>query len=299
MAQELAPVETAAERDSNRIIEQQLDERIAAVEAAAGADVVTYVGPIYGYASDAIKDAVEQIAPRRRKLLVVLETGGGYIDVAERIATIFRHHYRRVDFLVPTYAMSAGTVLVMSGDSILMDYASVLGPIDPQVARGNDLVPALGYLVQYERLIEKSERGVLTTAELAYLVRNFDAAELYRYEQERELSIALLQEWLVKYKFKNWKKTETRGMSVTKAMRQERALAVATKLNETDHWHSHSRGIPIEVLRRDLKLLIDDFGEDAKLRGPLHDYYRLLKDYTMRRMHELIVLHTKGHYVGI
>lgn len=155
MGPELTGVETAAERDSNRIIEQQLDERGEAVEAAAGADVLTYIGPIYGYASDAIKDAVETIQPRRGKLLVVLETGGGYIDQAERIARIFRHHYRRVDFLVPAFAMSAGTVLVMSGDSILMDYASILGPIDPQVARGNDLVPALGYLVQYERLIEK------------------------------------------------------------------------------------------------------------------------------------------------
>lgn len=103
----------------------------------------------------------------------------------------------------------------------------------------------------------------------------------------------------MKYKFKGWKKTQTHGTTVTTAMRKDRALQVATKLNETDHWHSHSRGIPMEVLRRDLKLLIDDFGENPKLRRPLHDYYRLLKDYTMRRMHEIIVLHTRGHYVGI
>jgi hypothetical protein len=98
--------------------------------------------------------------------------------------------------------MSAGTVLVMSGDAIHMDYASVLGPIDPQVQRGDQLVPALGHLEQYQRLIDKSGAGTLTTAELVYLVQNFDAAELYRYEQERELSIALLEEWLVNFKFK-------------------------------------------------------------------------------------------------
>ena len=38
-----------------------------------------------------------------------------------------------------------------------MDYYSVLGPIDPQVNRGEGLVPALGYLKKYDELIEKSE----------------------------------------------------------------------------------------------------------------------------------------------
>jgi len=288
---------SAAERDSNRIIEQQLDSRLAAVEEAANADAIAYLGPMYRVADDQVKDAVEAIHPRRDKLLVILETGGGYVDVAERIARIFRHHYGHVDFLIPNYAMSAGTILAMSGDSILMDYASILGPIDPQIPRGDDLVPALGYLVQYERLIEKSNKGELSTAELAFLLENFDAAELYRYEQERELSIALLQEWLVKYKFKNWTKTETKGKKVTPAMRKTRAREVAEKLNQTDRWHSHSRGIPMEVLQRDLKLLIDDFGADPKLGPALHDYYRLLKNYMMRRDH-VIVLHSGGRYVG-
>lgn len=107
-----------------------------------------------------------------------------------------------------------------------MDYASVLGPIDPQLDRGGVLVPALGYLEQCKRLIAKSAAGTLTTAELAYLVEKFDPAELYRYEQERELSIALLEDWLVKYKFKNWKVTETSKKPVTATMRKKRAKAI-------------------------------------------------------------------------
>lgn len=221
------------------------------------------------------------------------------MDTAERIARIFRHHYQRVDFLVPSYAMSAGTILVMSGDAIHMDYASTLGPIDPQVRRGDGgLVPALGYLEWYERLIAKSAAGDLTTAEAMFLVQNFDAAELYRYEQERELSIALLKEWLVKYKFKDWKKTADRGKTVTKKMRTDRAATIARQLNKTDRWHSHSRGIPMEVLRRDLKLHIDDFGEDPKLQPAVHDYYRLLTDYLVKRGHDAFVMHRRGLYVG-
>jgi Serine dehydrogenase proteinase len=290
---------STAERDSNNIIEQQLDARLSAVAKAANADVLTYMGPLYPHASDEIKDAVELIDAKQRKLLVVLETVGGYMDVAERAARIFRHHYSEVGFIVPSFAMSAGTILVMSGDDIYMDYASVLGPIDPQIERGDQLVPALGYLVQYERLIDKSAKGTLTTAELTFLVENFDAAELYRYEQERALSIALLEDWLAKYKFKAWVKTKTRGAKVTGQMRKDRATEIAEALNDTDRWHSHSRGIPMEVLRRDLKLLIEDFGADPNLGPALHDYYRLLRDYGMtRRGHYFFILHTEGRYVG-
>lgn len=293
-----------AERDSNRIVESQLDDRAATLEAAADADVLSYLGPMYPPGDDVVKDVVEAMKKNRRgrhrsRLMVLLETGGGLITVAERIARIFRHHYRRVDFVVPTYAMSAGTVLVMSGDSIYMDYASTLGPIDPQVRKRDRYVPALGYLEQYNRLVEKSAEGKLTTAELAYFMQNFDAAELYQYEQERELSIALLEGWLVKYKFKNWKVTETNKTSVTRTMRKARAVEVAEKLNDTKHWHSHSRGIPMETLRRDLKLLVDDFDADSKLAQPVHDYFRLLQDYQTRRSHFLYVIHGKGHHVGL
>ncbi len=295
----------AAERDSNLIIEGQLDSRIERLEAAAGAHVVSYLGPMYEPADDEIKDAVEEIArtrrrPRQKKVLVFLETGGGLITVAERMANIFRHHYSHVDFLIPTYAMSAGTVLAMAGDEIYMDYASTLGPIDPQIRRrGTErLVPALGYLEQYERLVKKSAEKKLTAAELTDLVENFDPAELYQFEQERELSIALLKQWLVKYKFKNWKVTETREVSVTPKMREDRAEEIARKLNDTQRWHSHSRGITMGVLRKDLKLLIHDFGAEPELAAAVHDYCRLLADYRVKRGHHVFVVHTRGRYVG-
>lgn len=289
-----------AEQDSNRIIEAQLDDRLKKLQAVMGADLLTYIGGIIYGAEDSIKDAIEDIANRADKLVVFLETNGGYIEVAERIAHTFRYHYPTVEFVVPNFAMSAGTVLVMAGDAIHMDYSSILGPIDPQVQRpgAEAFVPALGYLEQYERLIKKSAKGTLTTAELAYLVQNFDAAELYRYEQERELSIALLEEWLVKYKFKNWKKTQTRRIAVTAAMKKVRAKQVAKLLNKTDKWHSHSRGIPMDVLTKDLKLQIDDFGQDADLARLIREYYRLLKDYQLRRGHVYMALHTEGRYEG-
>lgn len=129
------------------------------------------------------------------------------------------------------------------------------------------------------------------------MIENFNPAELYQYEQERELSIALLEEWLAKYKFKNWRETETKGTKVTAEMRKDRAADIARKLNETNRWHSHSRGIPMDVLRRDLKLLIDDFREDASLGPVIPGYYHLLKDYAIKRGN-MVVLHTRERYFG-
>lgn len=86
-------------------------------------------------------------------------------------------------------------------------------------------------------------------------------------------------------------------MKVTAEMRKERAQEIARKLNEMKRWHSHSRGIPMEVLRRDLKLLINDLGANANLGAEMQSYYHLLKDYTFKRGYT-VVLQTRERYVG-
>lgn len=135
-------------------------------------------------------------------------------------------------------------------------------------------------------------------AELHYLVTRFDPAELYSYEQARELSITLLKQWLVNYKFKNWEKTATRKKVVTKRMKVARAADIARKLNDTDFWHSHGHGISMEVLSRDLKLQIEDFGDKIELTESIRSYHRLLIDYMGRRSHTAS-LHTEKGYVPI
>jgi hypothetical protein len=285
--------------NANAIIENQLDTHIGAIEEAMGADVLAFCGPIVHGVEDYLRDVIEDISIRREKLVVILETEGGFIEVAERIANVIRRHYKIVDFVVPNFAMSAGTVLVMCGDAIHMDYFSVLGPIDPQTERPDGrLIPALGYLEKYDALIKKSKQGKLTTAEMTFLVSKFDPAELYYYEQSKRLSDSLLQKWLVKYKFKNWVKTATRGRTVTTAMKKARAKQIADKLNDTKEWCSHARGISLEVLRNDLNLQIEDFGEKAETNRCVREYYKLLRDYMAKRGHRWVI-HSHQNYTPI
>jgi hypothetical protein len=264
----------------NTFVERQLDELAACLEKKLDADVMAIIGPIFGGVEDNVREAVESRPTKRPKAAVILDTSGGVVEVVERMVHAIRHHYKEVTVIVPGKAMSAGTVFAMSGDSIMMDYFSCLGPIDPQVERDGKLVPALSYLTQFERLKERSESGELTTAEIA-LLQKLDLAELHLFEEARELSSTLLKKWLATYKFKDWHITDTGKIPVTQELREKRALEIAGKLADHQRWHSHGRAIPMSVLQNpdDINLKIDDFGKDSELSRQIKEYHQFLDDY--------------------
>ena len=286
--------------NANDFIERQLDRRIAAIEDSFEADSLTVYGPLYRNLDGLLRKAVEtkcKEEPIRTKAAIVLTTLGGYIEVVHRMVDTLRHHYETVEFIVPNYAYSAGTIFAMSGDAIHMDYYSRLGPIDPQVeiSDGSRMVPALGYLERYEILIKKADQGSLNMAEMNILVNGFDQAELYQYDHQRDLSITLLKEWLCKYKFKDWKKTRTRKKTVTEKMKEKRAKEIAEELNNTERWHIHGHGISMEVLEKDLNVQIDDFGSVPHTSKQIRGYHDLLSDYMARRRINGVI-HFKGTY---
>ena len=280
--------------NSNIVVEAHINDALKQIANHQQSDVFVLMGPLVFGVDDYVKKLTESIpGKKKKKLLVLLETSGGLVETTERIANLFRNHYpESVQFLIPNYAFSAGTILAMSGDEILMDYHSVLGPIDPQIERrdGKGLMPASGYLIKYDSLIEKARdpKEPFSQAELHYLIQHFNPAELYQYEQARELSIALLVEWLVKYKFKDWQKA--------KSQKSRRAKMIAKRLSDTDLWKSHGRGISMDVLRNSLKLRITDFGNDKYLDNYVKKYYYLLKDYLSKR-EVRSVLHSNEQFI--
>ena len=231
--------------DANSIIEGQLHSLLGEVAKAFDTDALGFSGPLVFGTDNVFRIVIEahKKSDSRRELTIVLTTLGGVVEVVQRIVAIIRHHYDLVNFVIPDYAYSAGTILVMSGDTIYMDYFSRLGPIDPQIERGDRLVPALGYCERYQELISASGTRQLTDAELAVLISAFDQAELHQYEQARDLSVSLLEDWLPRYKFKNWDKTETKGETVTPEKKKERAKEIALALKDTKKWHSHAAGV--------------------------------------------------------
>jgi hypothetical protein len=277
------------------LVRAQLDDRLDELERAFGADCFTLIGPIAFQIDDVIRDEIEEIKNKKEKLVFIIESGGGFAETARRISDTLRHHYRFVEFVVPSYAMSASTILVMSGDAIHMDYYSVLGPIDPQVDDGNgNLIPASGYLINYEKLLQKANAGIISATEMRLLL-SFDQGKLYYYDQGRSLSRSLVEEWLAKYKFKDWTKTETRGAPVTDVMKKTRATEIANALNDTEKWNSHGMGISRDVLVNDLNLKIEDFGSDATTNAAIKGYHKLLLDY-MAANNYIRLTHTRENW---
>lgn len=262
-------------------VREWADRQLMALEEALESDGLAIISPITYGLEHRVKVAVEARVSRRSGLFVVLDTVGGVVEVVERIVRVLRRHYSEVRFVIPDRAMSAGTVLAMSGDDILMDYHSCLGPIDPQVQREDRLVPALSYLSQYESLIEKSLAEDLSTAELV-LLQKLDLAELHQFELARDLSIDLLRSWLARYKFKDWVTTETQGVPVTREMKEERADWIARKLNDHHRWLTHGRGIDMHTLQEELKLKIQDYGAMPAVRQAVWDYFWFLRDHMAR-----------------
>jgi len=283
----------------DKTVQDLLISKLKDIENHFDCDAISYFGSIVNGNENSVLNIVEELVndpDKKDKIFVILTTGGGSATAVERYVNILRKHYTEVNFIVPDFAYSAGTIFCMSGDYIYMDYFSVLGPIDPQIQnKEGKFVAALGYLDKINELIEKAKNNDLTQAEFLIL-KNFDLAELRGYEQTKELTISLLKKWLVKYKFKNWTQHMTNpallGTVVTDEQKQARAEEIADKLSDNKIWKSHGRPINIDCLENELRLKIEDYSNDETLRNLIRSYYELLSDYVGKNRFPIFV-HTR------
>ncbi|MDE0186191.1 MAG: serine dehydrogenasease [Candidatus Poribacteria bacterium] len=273
----------------------QLNTYLAKIEDVLEADVLSIFSPIMPGLESTVKNVVEMYQNRRCRIAIVLDTLGGVVEVVERIVSVIRAHYKKVDFLIPDRAMSAGTVFVMAGDRIFMSYFSCLGPIDPQIEKDGEFVPALSYLNQYQRLCEKAEAGTLNSAELL-LLNKLDLGELDQFEQARALSRDLLTDWLSKYKFKDWTTHSSNDACVTDADKKKRAQEIADVLSDNERWHSHGRMISRDTLVSEpIRLKIEKLEDEPKLFPYFDKYVGLLQDY-VQRGNFVSFVHTREYF---
>ncbi len=66
-------------------------------------------------------------------LTLVLHTPGGVTNATESLVDYLRAKFPTIEVIVPTFAMSAGTMISLAADRIVMGHHSQLGPIDPQI----------------------------------------------------------------------------------------------------------------------------------------------------------------------
>lgn len=200
------------------------------------------------------------------KVDIYLETPGGSGGTAEEIVKFLRNNFDTVSFVVSGEAKSAGTIIVLSGDEILMTETGSLGPIDAQVKIGRSVVSAYDYIEWVdEKRKETEKQGVLNPFD-ATMVAQITPGELSGVFHALEYAKDLVIEWLVKYKFKKWLVTETRQIPVTEEMKINCASEIAKKLTDHSKWRLHGRSIKREDLEN-IGLKIKRVEDDPKLSG--------------------------------
>jgi len=77
----------------------------------------------------------EKITLRRRDVVIdlVLESAGGSAHAAYKLMLLLRSYASRVRVVVPDYAKSAATLMVLGADEIFMSPYAELGPLDAQI----------------------------------------------------------------------------------------------------------------------------------------------------------------------
>ncbi len=209
---------------------------------------------------------------------VLLETGGGSGETAEDIVRLLHSRYESVAFIIPGMAKSAGTIMVMAGDEILMEPASSLGPIDAQIQWEGKVFSAEAFLKGLERI--KEEVTTANSLNRAYIpiLQRISPGEIQNAENALSFAKVLVTNWLKEHKFKNWisHRTHNPGTPVTPQQKEARAKEIADKLCDHSKWLSHGRSIKLPDLAG-IGLEIMDYSKSAELADAIRRYHVLLQ----------------------
>lgn len=218
----------------------------------------------------------------RNKVDVYLETPGGSGETAEEIGKFLHNNFKTISFVISGEAKSAGTILALSGNEILMTETGSLGPIDAQVKIGRSIVSAYDYMEWIKDKREEAEKqGALNPFD-ATMIAQISPGELGSVFHSLKFAEDLVKDWLVRYKFENWVVTETHKKSVTETMKKQRAEEIAKELTNHSKWRSHGRSIKIDDLESiGLKVTrIDDNPQLANVVYRIQTICRLLFETT-------------------
>ncbi len=145
---------------------QELIKRIEGLEPAKPRRLLVYVAntdhPASAVSPAEIVPLGDALAAMRKvkNLDLMIHTFGGSGETAEKIVEMCRSHCEgEFRVIVPNMAKSAGTLIALGADQIVMGYCSELGPIDPQIriviAGAPQFVSAWTFIRARDALIDK------------------------------------------------------------------------------------------------------------------------------------------------
>ena len=110
------------------------------------------------FAIEALVDKIQESNLSNAKLMLLLNTPGGGLHSAFKVARALRKAFKTIEVYVPHLAASGGTLIALTGDSIIMGPMSQLSPLDPQVVYNGRQISALCMRNAFNRLCKLFER---------------------------------------------------------------------------------------------------------------------------------------------
>ena len=264
---------TAERKNQLRRISQLRGGRDVLVFAA---DLKKGTAPI-GISYSDLLPISDQLANLKGSALdLILETPGGSGETAEDIVRLLHGRYEHLAVLVPGTAKSAGTIIAMAGNEILMEPISSLGPIDAQLTWQGKVFSADALLEGMEKIKrEVQQTGILNRAYIPIL-QGISPGELQSAENALKFAKVLVTDWLAQYKFKDWTTHSSTGKPVTEEERKERARQIADSLCDHSKWLTHGRSIKLQDLDK-MRLRINDYSKESDLADAIRRYHCLLQ----------------------
>lgn len=218
-----------------------------------------------------------------RGLTLVLHTPGGVPDAAESIVSYLRSKFNDLEVIVPTFAMSAGTMISLAANTIVMGRQSQLGPIDPQMRFGpGRSVSARAIVEQFERAQSEVSKDVKNAHVWAPVTQSLGPSLLQEAQNALDYSESMVANWLNQYMFRN----EQDPAQLSKD--------VAHYFNDASKHKSHGRRIDRDEARS-IQVKVDDLEADQNLQEAVLTAYHLMTIAIENSMSVKILSSDIGH----
>lgn len=213
------------------------------------------------------KDGVDEVTRNLSgpHLDVIIHSPGGSAEATESIVEIIRSRFTgEVRFIIPNVAKSAATMLTMSGNQIIIDERSELGPTDPQMVFAGDrqsiIAPAQAIKDQFEAAQKDINGDPRRLPGWVPLLQQLGPSLLSECDNHIALAKDLVEKWLRTYMFAG----DDDG--------PRKAEEIAEYLSNHNNFLSHGRRVGIADLQsRGVNVL--DMREVPVLREAVTDVY--------------------------
>lgn len=185
-------------------------------------------------------------------LTLVMHTPGGVTNATETIVSYLRSKFTDIEVIVPTFAMSAGTMISLSADKIIMGRQSQLGPIDPQMPMPGRIVSAIAIIDQFDRAKKEISSDKSQAHLWAPILSALGPALLQEAQNAIDYSERIVSDWLEKYMFRATQNPKQNATSVSKYFSRGAANGQKNKSHgrRIDRDEARSQGVIIEDLEQ-------------------------------------------------